>query len=383
MPQTPQDLDTLRDEILNLDRQLLAIAAQRNTVVAAIANAKSAQPTPHALFDRERERAVYRRAYETGSELGLPHGTTHQLMEALIEASHVIQENVSRESAQTTSRVSPTKFLIVGGAGRMGQRLKKELSLRGHEVSTVDKDDSETDINHQASRSDIVIIAVPMAAQCQTVQQIAPHMNRTSLLCDINSLKQEVCDAMQQHARCETLGLHPMFGPTVHSFRRQKVVACPVKPGPRSDWLCQELRAMGMELVTSKPEHHDRMMAVIQVLVHYSTLVMGRALSSTGIRIEDSLRLTSPIYRLELAFISRLFVQNPDLYAQIEMSNPYGDEVRQLFCDAANQWNQVIETRDTDSFRELFESVAEYFHGFSDDAMELSNRIIDTMVREP
>ena len=96
---------------------------------------------------------------------------------------------------------------------------------------------------------------------------------------------------------------------------------------------------------------------------------MGRALSATGINIEDSLRLTSPIYRLELAFVSRLFVQNPDLYAQIEMSNPYGDEVRKLFGSAAAEWNQIIQARDTEAFRDHFEKVAEYFQSFSEEGM--------------
>ncbi len=227
------------------------------------------------------------------------------------------------------------------------------------------------------------MIAVPMAQQCRMIEQIAPYLCEDALLCDINSLKQEVCESLRQYGRCETMGMHPMFGPTVHSLRRQKIVICPVNPGPRAEWLCQELGRMGLEIVKCEPAQHDRMMAVIQVLVHYSTIVMGRALSATGIKIEDSLQLTSPIYRLELAFVSRLFVQNPELYAQIEMSNPYGDHVRQLFREAATEWDQIIQARDNASFRKLFESVGSYFHGFSEEAMELSDRIIDTMVREP
>jgi len=250
-------------------------------------------------------------------------------------------------------------------------------------VSVVEAGDDDATIRQLAPKADIAVIAVPMDEQCRVIEKIAPHMTEDALLCDINSLKREVCESMRQHGRCETLGMHPMFGPTVHSFRRQKIVICPVKTGSRTEWMCQELGRMGVELVKCDPDQHDRMMAVIQVLVHYSTIVMGRALSATGIEIEDSLRLTSPIYRLELAFVSRLFVQSPDLYAQIEMSNPYGDDVRQLFREAAAEWDEIIQTRDNESFRKLFERVAKYFHGFSDEAMDLSNRIIDTMVRKP
>lgn len=369
---------------MELDRQLLAIAARRNAAVAAVAQAKSTAKQPRALFDRDREKAVYERAYEAGGELGLPRAMTHQLMDVLIENSHLVQEQLLRESAgAASSSRSQTGFLIVGGNGRMGTRLKEEFELRGHDVETVDAADDLSAVAQKVSQADIVIVAVPMNVQCRTLRRIAPHMKPGSLLCDINSLKQEVCETMQKHAKCEAMGMHPMFGPTVHSFRRQKVVVCPVNSGPRATWLRQELGAMGMEVVECDPGQHDRLMAVIQVLVHFSTIVMGRALSATGVTIEDSLRLTSPIYRLELAFVGRLFVQNADLYAQIEMSNPFGDEVRHLFCDAAEEWNEIIQSGDSAMFRAIFKEVASYFHSFSDEAMELSNRMIDTLVREP
>ncbi|MFT4627398.1 MAG: hypothetical protein ACI8PZ_006082 [Myxococcota bacterium] len=37
------------------------------------------------------------------------------------------------------------------------------------------------------------------------------------------------------------------------------------------------------------------MMGIVQVLVHYSTVVMGEALRRTGIRLRDTLPFTSPI----------------------------------------------------------------------------------------
>ncbi|MEM7455551.1 MAG: prephenate dehydrogenase/arogenate dehydrogenase family protein [Planctomycetota bacterium] len=383
MNQPSGNLDALRQEVIELDKQLLSAAARRNEVVEEIAAAKAASESKQALFDRSREKAVYQRAYETGREVGLPISMTHELMQVLIENSHLIQERQSRLSSNQGLSTDRAQFLIVGGAGRMGSRLRHELEQRGHDVAVSDRNDDETSLLNLVSVADIVILAVPMHLQTQTVELVAPHVRPDALLCDINSLKQEVCEAMKSHGRSETLGLHPMFGPTVHSFRRQKVVVCQLNSGERAKWFCAELERMGMELVHCEPDQHDRMMAVIQVLVHYSTIVMGRALSQSGITIEDSLRMTSPIYRLELSFVSRLFVQNPDLYAQIEMSNPYGDEVRQLFNNATDEWDRIILERDAEAFRHLFNSVADYFHGFSDEAMSLSNQIIDSMVKQP
>jgi prephenate dehydrogenase len=188
---------------------------------------------------------------------------------------------------------------------------------------------------------------------------------------------------MGEECAGEVVGLHPMFGPTVRSLRRQKVVICPVRQGEQAAWFRQELSAIGLELIDTDPETHDRMMAIVQVLVHFSTMVMGDALRRTGVDIDESLRFTSPVYRLELAFVGRLFAQNPDLYAEIEMSNPHANEVRALFIESASEIEALSRGGDRRAFRERFEEVARWFHGFQDEAMRLSDRVIDAMIRLP
>ena len=382
MSDHPLDLDALRQEIVSIDRELLEKVARRNEIVRSIARAKMEAAEPRALFDRSRERHVYQRAHEHGSALGLPRALTQHLMESIIEASHMIQEQASRDAAHQRAS-SHAHILIIGGEGQMGRRFNAEFAARGHTIVVTDRDDDDATRNARVAEADIVMVAVPMEHQCAIIEAIAPHLRDDALLCDINSLKENVCSTMQQHVTCESLGLHPMFGPSVHSLRRQKVVVCDVHVGERATWMRQELAAMGMELVEAEAHQHDRMMAVIQVLVHFSTLVMGQALRRSGVDIEESLRFTSPIYRLELSFVSRLFAQNADLYAEIEMSNPHGDAVRQEFLDAASSWITAIQSGDHAQFGALYDDVAGYFRDFAGEAMDLSNRIIDTMVLQP
>jgi prephenate dehydrogenase len=249
-------------------------------------------------------------------------------------------------------------------------------------VDLYDADDPR-DAAEVARAADVVMIAVPMAQAESVTAAFAPLVREDALLCDINSLKQGVCDVMAEHATSEAVGLHPMFGPTVSTLRRQKVVVCPVHLGPRAAWLHRELEQMGVEIIESDPQTHDRVMAAVQVLVHFSTLVMGEALRSTGLSIEETLRFTSPIYRLEIAFIGRLFAQNADLYAEIEMTNPHGDAFRRRFLEAAGAFSHAIGAGDREAFRKLFGHVREYFHGFSAESMRLSDFIIDTLVMQP
>jgi len=370
-------LSKLRAELDALDRRLLETAAQRQALVARIREVKA--QTGVSQFDRSRERVVFEKAATNAAEVGLDPLLAQSLMHSLVEASHRLQE--SERGAADISR----KLLIVGGGGQMGQLLGAAFSARGHAVDVLEAPDVNPGRDRAAATAsaDIVMLAVPMHLAAGVARELGPHVRPDALFCDINSLKSEVCAAMLESCAGEVLGTHPMFGPSVHSLRRQKVVVCPVRPGPLGAWLTTELADLGMEIVESEPERHDRMMAVVQVLVHFRTLVMGEALRATGVPVTESLAYTSPIYRLELAIVGRLYAQDPNLYAEIEMENPFGDEVRAGFLEAAERLANVVRSGDREAFCAQFSEVSDYFSDFSADALALSDFLIDRLVERP
>ena len=295
----------------------------------------------------------------------------------------VLQDEKRRLTRDRGREENPTdnhglRVCIVGGRGGMGRLFERLLGDRGYVVSIVDRDD-DVATDARITEADIVMLAVPMAAAVGVAEIVAPRMRAPSLLCDINSLKRDVCEAMAPAAG-EVLGLHPMYGPSVRSFQGQKVVACEVRSGPLSERVLDDIEVLGATIVRAEPAVHDRMMAVVQVLVHFSTIVMGEALRRTGTGIQDSLRFTSPIYRLELAVVGRIFTQNADLYGEILMSNPYGNEVRTAFVDAAQDIAGLVESGDRDAFIDEFGFIAEWFRDFGPEAMALSDYIIEALV---
>lgn len=367
-------LERLRAELDTVDGELLSLVGKRLDIVRRIGAVKRGDDTP--LFDRAREQIVRAQAQRRAAAAGVDTQTAEALMGTLLEASHRLQASAIEGAAE-----APRAMLIIGGAGRMGQCLARAFEGRGHSVDSYDLGD-ERALRAVVEAAEVVLVAVPMRAAVQVVEQVAPWVGPDALLCDINSLKTAVCGAM---AACggEALGLHPMFGPSVGSLRRQKVVCCSVKPGPLGVWMRRELAQLGCELVESTPDAHDRMMAVVQVLVHFRTLVTGAALRKFGVDIHDSLRFTSPIYRLELAFCGRLFAQDPELYATIEMSNPHGTAARAIFVEAAAELLRIIETGDRAAFREAFEATARFFDDFKEASMALSDHIIESLVGRP
>lgn len=379
------DLAQLRDEVNRLDRELVEIAARRHAVVRRIARAKAASGGAAPLFDRAREADVLRRAAAEGSRAGLPAGTAERLLRTLIDASHDTQETLLAAPGRRRAEddAARPRILVIGGAGQMGRLLLRLFGERGCATDAFDVPGAHETADTRAraiAGADIVILSVPMDRVVAVTREVAPHVREDALLCDINSLKVDVCAAMERGCRGEALGLHPMFGPTVHSLRRQKIVVCPIREGARAAWLRAELGRMGAELIDAEPDAHDRMMAVVQVLVHHWTLVMGCALRRSGVSIDESLQFTSPIYRLELSIVGRLFTQDPDLYAEILMKNPHAGDMRRHFAAGVEEVKRVVEGGDRDGFRRLFTETGAYFEGFAEEAMALSDAIIDELV---
>lgn len=378
MPADSDDrLAPLRAQLDLIDQDILEAVAKRLEVVDHIRRVKIAEG--RSVFDRGREKAVFDRWRVLGAQLDLPEVTTQRIVQAMVDASHLAQ--MAQDTADHAVEAASERVLIVGGQGQMGQFFARVFTGAGHVVHVLEKDDG--DRAQAVADADIVMLAVPMAQATAVALEVAPLVRPDALLLDINSLKRDICAVMQEHCAGEVLGTHPMFGPTVSSLRRQKVVLCHLRDGPRGARFVQELGRLGADLIVTDPATHDRMMAVVQVLVHFRTVVMGDALRRTGVPVEESLRFTSPIYRLELAIVGRLFTQDPNLYGEIEMSNPYAEEVRGHFVKATSELAEIVAAGDRQAFNRRFREVARYFERFGDQAMALSDFLIDRLVEQP
>jgi len=375
-------LEYLRIAVRETDRQIVQSLARRLELARRIGEAKTKRG--QALRDFATEKQVVGRMRSHCEEAGIDPRLGEAIARRLIQGAVKAQEDLRALQPVATSR----DVVVIGGHGRMGRWIAHFFGNQGHRVSVVDVDEADSDYPSvplsACAGSDVVILATPLIESGAILSDVVALEPR-GLVFDVASLKTPLRDSLED-ARSKGLkitSLHPMFGPSVHALRRQKVVVCPVREGPTGRWLLGELGALGLELIEADADEHDHLMAVVQVLVHFTTLVMGDALRRSGVGLERSLEVTSPIYRLELAFVGRLFAQDAGLYAEIEMANPRGEAIRRLVRDVVDDWTACIESGDREAFAERFEAVRAWFSGFSGEAMTLSDRIIDLLVREP
>ena len=88
-------------------------------------------------------------------------------------------------------------------------------------------------------------------------------------------------------------------------------------------WYRRLLERAGLTVVVCEAEMHDRTMAQVQGLPHWSLLVLAEALERSGADLELLEQLSTPTYRSMLALLRRILAADAGLYAQIQRQNPH------------------------------------------------------------
>jgi chorismate mutase / prephenate dehydrogenase len=199
-------------------------------------------------------------------------------------------------------------------------------------------------------------------------------------LADITSLKSAPLKAMLQSYDGPVLGLHPLFGPTTSTMDKQIIVVSPGRQMDQCHWVVEQLRLWGNVLVETSPQEHDDIMGIVQALRHFATFAFGQFLHSRGVPIFRTLELSSPIYRLELAMVGRLFAQDPLLYAEIVFATPERMALLKDYINSLQQNLSLVERGDKQEFIARFRKVAEWFGPFGEQAMRESTFLVEKLV---
>lgn len=373
-PPTPRPLPILRAMIDALDHDLLQIVARRMALVAEVAAAKRAAGVK--IRDAQREHDVLADRSRLADELGLPRGEIESLFRLLLRAS---RDHQAALRAEVPPDESPRTVAIIGGRGKIGAVMARLFADLGHRVLVVDVD-TELRAAEAAAAADVVVISVPIDVTEGVVRDVGPHVRDDALLMDVTSVKEAPMRAMLASTRGSVVGTHPMFGPSVHTLQGQRIVMCRGRGDRWADWVAHTLTARGLVVTETTPQQHDRAMAVVQVLNHFQTQVLGLTLVRLGIPLEETLRFTSPAYLLELYVAARHFAQSPALYGPIEMRNPRSGEVTHAFAAAARELGEIIATGDQPAFDAMFDEVRTFFGDFTREALEQSSFLIDRIV---
>jgi len=264
----------------------------------------------------------------------------------------------------------------------MGRMVARFFSESGHRTHVVDIGTSLT-LEECARRCQVIVVAVPTDHAEEVIGKVGPLVLADGCLVDIISLKSKFLDVMLRSTSAEVVGTHPVFGPGVQDFVNQTMVLCPGRGKRWETWLHGLFVALGMKVKVCTAEEHDYMMAIIQGMIHFSTITMGHVFKELKFDIQESLQFSSPVYKIRLDMIGRILNQSAELYADIEIQNPSTIPVLKSYLTSCEKLFEIIKSGRREDFITYFNEAAEYLGDFKTVAENESNYLVDTLAHIP
>lgn len=362
-------LTQLREEIDQVDRELLQLFAKRLQLVAKVGEVKHRHGLPIYAPEREADMLAARRL--DAEKIGVPADLVEDVLRRVMRESYVSENNVGFKTVNPQIR----KIVIVGGKGKLGGLFARYLQASGYFVDALGSRDWER-AEQILQGADVVIVCVPIAKTLETIARLQPYLTENMLLSDLTSVKRQPLQKMLEVHQGAVVGLHPMFGPDIASMAKQVVVRCDGRYPERYEWLLTQIQIWGAKVYQTDASEHDHNMTYIQALRHFATFANGLHLSKQPVRLSTLLALSSPIYRLELAMIGRLFAQDGELYADIIMDKPENLAVIESLKQSYEESLAFFEKGDKQGFIRAFNQVREWFGDYSELFMRESRQLL-------
>ncbi|GAA6173275.1 bifunctional chorismate mutase/prephenate dehydrogenase [Colwellia sp. KU-HH00111] len=362
------NLKALRDEIDGIDSQLVELLTKRLAVTTKVGELKSAEGMP--IFDPEREAALISKRRKQAENSGLKGDLIEDILRRLMRDSYVSQDASGYQCINPDCK----KVVVVGGKGQLGRVFVDLFKRSSYQVSVIEQDDWP---NSEVILADanLVIVAVPI----RLTSMVIHHLNNLPddcILADFTSIKESPLYEMMKVHQGPVVGLHPMFGPDVTGLIKQTIIVCDGRDKSQYQWLLKQFQVWGAKTYSVSAHEHDQAMSMVQVMRHFSTIAYGYHLMAEGADIENLVNMSSPIYRLELIMVGRLFAQDPILYSDIIFSNPDNISMMKRFAYRFLELLEDVETGDKQAFVTMFSQVSDWFGEYADEFLAESKTML-------
>lgn len=239
----------------------------------------------------------------------------------------------------------------------------------------------KTDLTYAelARQSNVVILSTPLEAAVSIVAEIGPLLKEDQLLMDFCSLKELIVKAMLSHSSAQVIGSHPLFGPFTSSFKGQNIVICPVRGRDWIQWCETIFSREGAAVTRMDPAEHDQHMAVVQGLTHFITICMGRTLMKLEIHPGKSLKFATPLFRLNLDLIGRLFAQDLELFSSLINQNKNIHAILETFFAVLDESRTQLFGHPAGDRMAYLEEIRDFLGDFCATALSESNQFLEAL----
>jgi chorismate mutase/prephenate dehydrogenase len=364
------NLEELRVRITALDRQLLALIAERQTLSRQVAEVKRSAGRTTRDFVRERE--VLMQARSAAESLGVSPALAESVLRLLIRGSLTTQERIRVAAGGLGTGRSA---LVIGGSGKMGRWFCDFLSSQGYGVTIADPvgrpegDVAETygyiaDWHDSPLDHDIIVVATPLKIANVVLQELAARKPQGTVF-DIGSLKTPLRQGIMalRDAGCSVTSVHPMFGPDTELLSGRHVIFIDVGCPQATDLAQSVFTSTMAERIVMSLDEHDRLIAYVLGLSHALNIAFFTALAESGEAAPRLAQLSSTTYDAQVDVATKVAAESPELYFEIQSLNDYGRESLQALRTAVERLWQTVSSQDAPQFVSMMQRGREYLAG--------------------
>ena len=221
-------------------------------------------------------------------------------------------------------------LLLVGGAGRMGRLFARFFRRRGFAVAISDPAGGAPGFRQaslaEAGAADVVVVSASLSRAAEALAAVVAERPR-GLVIDIASVKAPlipVLEAARLHG-IPVASVHPMFGPTVRTFRGHDLIVCDCGDAGAARRARTLFEGAGLRIATMPVAEHDPWVARTMGLTHALALGAAAALAAMDVAPHRLEGRASTSFRRLVEMIGPILDQEAELTRMIQAGNPEGE----------------------------------------------------------
>ncbi len=347
-------IETLREDIAELDREIMDLIGKRIAVAKKIGTWKNVHGKP--IRDVRVEAEVIERYIGMGDKHSISARTSKEVAQALIREAVDVQAALPR-------RAVGKRILIIGGNGKMGMWLNRFLSDNGHEVEPLDV--GGPSVTEAIKGKDVVIISTPISTVGGILEELV-STGTDSLVFDISSLKSPFMNKLKDMAQnMKVCSLHPMFGPNIPSLYDRNILICDCGDTEAMKTAMELFDGHGANMIRLPLDQHDRRMSYVLGMSHAINIAFSTSLADSGLSYKELKEVGSTTFRKMIEGSEEVARENPLLYYEIQNLNDNAEVTWARFMEAVDKVKEASLTDSPESFVKIMEKGRVYFEGQS------------------
>lgn len=273
------------------------------------------------------------------------------------------------------------KHIYIIGVGLIGGSMALDIKSKYQEATIYGIDTNEKHLEeaielkvidakakiedlHQA---DLVILAIPVDKAVAELPKILDHISDDTLVIDVGSTKQPICDVVSKHDRRRNfLAAHPIAGTEFSGpsaainnlFKDKANIICEVEQTAfKLQEKALELFAnLGMRIRYMNPKAHDKHIAYVSHLSHISSFMLGKTVIDKERNERDIFDMAGSGFESTV----RLAKSSPSMWTPIFKQNK--DNVIETLDEYINNLMQFKSFMEADDFEGIYNEMENTNH---------------------